>query len=73
MDELQLLSELLPPAPPPSPEAIATARARLTAQPPARARLWPGRAADLAAGRPRGWVLAATAAAAVAPRWRRSR
>ena len=67
MDELQLLSELLPPAPPPSPEAIATARARLTAQPPARARLWPGRPRLWTwRPRPRGWAVAATAAAAVA-------
>ena len=64
MDELQLLSELLPPAPPPSPEAVATARARLTVGPsPARSRLV---RAGTGRGRPRGWVLAATAAGVAA-------
>lgn len=55
MDELQLLTELLPPARPPSPETTAAARARMTAgRPPAPRRRAPG------------WVLAAGAAATAA-------
>ena len=58
MDELQLLSELLPPPAPPSPEVVAAARARLAAE-PSRARPLPRR-------RPRRLVLAAGAAATAA-------
>ena len=52
MDELQLLSELLPPAPPPSPQVAAVARARMTSPPPRLRR--------------RGWMLATGAVAAAA-------
>jgi hypothetical protein len=78
MDELQLLSELLPPAPSPSPEVTAAVRARLTVEPPPRLRLIrprliPPRLTRLrltrtAVGRrwPRGWLLTAGAATAAA-------
>jgi hypothetical protein len=63
MDELQLLSELLPPAAPPSLEVVAATRARLAAE-PSRARSLPR--AVTGRGRPHGWVLAAGAAATAA-------
>lgn len=78
MNELQLLGELLPPAPPPSPEVTAAVRARLTVEPPPRPRLIPPRLTRLRltrprltrtpAGRwwPRGWLLTAGAVTAAA-------
>ena len=63
MVELQLLSELLPPAAPPSLEVVAATRARLAAE-PSRARPLPR--AVTGRGRPHGWVLAAGAAAPAA-------